>query len=282
MSTSTGTITITILVDNRANEGLVAEHGFSAWIETAGRRILFDTGQGVALAQNADALGVALSSAHALILSHGHYDHTGGVSLVVERAPAVQVYCHPAANGHRYAVRDGVARPIDMPHSSVSALANLPAERLHWTERAREIAPGIGLSGPIPRRTDYENVGGPFFLDIQGKHADPVEDDMALWLRTERGLVVVLGCGHAGIINTLDHALRVGGSSHIHAVLGGFHLREASDSRIDRTLSALGKLAPDVIVPCHCTGERPIEALKSVFGDRVHLEAAGAIHSFGS
>jgi Metal-dependent hydrolases of the beta-lactamase superfamily II len=106
-------------------------------------------------------------------------------------------------------------------------------------------------------------------------------DDMALWIRTEMGLVVVLGCGHAGVINTLAHSLHVSGAARIHAVLGGFHLREASDTRINHTMSALGKFAPDVIVPCHCTGNRPIEALKTTFGERVHLGSAGATYTFG-
>jgi 7,8-dihydropterin-6-yl-methyl-4-(beta-D-ribofuranosyl)aminobenzene 5'-phosphate synthase len=161
------------------------------------------------------------------------------------------------------------------------ALESLPQQRLHWTTRAIEIAPGIGLTGPIPRLTDHEDVGGPFFIDAEGKHPDPIHDDMALWIRTKLGLVVVLGCGHAGVINTLAHALHVSGATRIHAVLGGFHLREASESRMDHTLSVLGKYAPDVIIPCHCTGDRPIEALKSTFGERVHLGSAGAVYTFG-
>jgi 7,8-dihydropterin-6-yl-methyl-4-(beta-D-ribofuranosyl)aminobenzene 5'-phosphate synthase len=281
VSTSALPTKITILVDNRANEGLAAEHGFSAWIEIPGQKLLFDTGQGHALSSNSGRLGVPLRSTDVMVLSHGHYDHTGGVPLVIENAPSVHVYCHPTATSSRCAIRDGAAKAIALPQPSRLALERLPQERLHWTTRAIEIAPSVGLTGPIPRLTDYEDVGGPFFLDAEGKHADPIYDDMALWIRTKIGLVVILGCGHAGVINTLAHALHVSGSARIHAVLGGFHLREASESRIDHTLSALGRLAPDVIVPCHCTGDRPMESLKSTFGERVHLGSAGAVYNFG-
>ena len=280
MSSCAGAVKITILVDNEANQGLTVEHGFSAWIETASQRFLFDTGQGSALSSNAGKLGIALDSMDTLVLSHGHYDHTGGVPFVVEKAPAVHVYCHPGAIRPRFAIRDGAAKPIGMPGTSRAALAGLSPERLHWTAGAIEIAPGIGLTGPIPRRTDYEDVGGPFFVDGEGRHEDAIEDEMALWIRMELGLVVVTGCGHAGLINTLRYALRLSGASRIHAVLGGFHLREASEARVARTIAALKELAPDLMVPCHCTGERVIEEFAKSFAERVHRGSAGATYTF--
>jgi 7,8-dihydropterin-6-yl-methyl-4-(beta-D-ribofuranosyl)aminobenzene 5'-phosphate synthase len=272
---------ITILVDNKANEGLAVEHGFSAWIETASQRILFDTGQGSALSSNAGKLGVALESIDTLVLSHGHYDHTGGLPLVAERAPGVHVYCHRGANRLRYSIRAGSAKPIGMPKSAAMALDKLAPERLHWTEEPSEIAPGVGLSASIPRLTDFEDVGGPFFIDGEGRHGDTIEDEMALWIRTELGLVVVTGCGHAGLINTLLDALQLSGASRIRAVLGGFHLHEASESRVARTISALKELGPELIIPCHCTGEHAIEELKKAFGERVHLGSSGATYAFG-
>jgi 7,8-dihydropterin-6-yl-methyl-4-(beta-D-ribofuranosyl)aminobenzene 5'-phosphate synthase len=275
-----GPIRITILVDNRANEGLLAEHGLSLWIEASGQRLLFDTGQGPALASNAGKLGVALHSADTLVLSHGHYDHTGGVPLVIESAPAVHVFCHPAVPTSRYSIRNGAARPIGMPESARSALERVPPERLHWTTRPIEIAPGIGLTGPIPRLRDYEDVGGPFFVDDEGKHSDPIDDDLALWIRTDRGLVVVVGCSHAGVINTLKYAQRLSGGSRVHAVLGGFHLGEAGETRVARTMGALTALGPDLIVPCHCTGELAVEKLRQTFGERVLIGSAGATYTF--
>jgi 7,8-dihydropterin-6-yl-methyl-4-(beta-D-ribofuranosyl)aminobenzene 5'-phosphate synthase len=281
MTCYVGSARIVILVDDKAKQGLTAEHGFSAWIEGAGRRILFDTGQGPALAGNVDKLGVALRSTDVLVLSHGHYDHTGGVTRVVENAPAVHVYCHPGAKIPRYSICDGVARAIGLPNASGLALAGLSPERMHFTEAAIEIAPGVGLTGPIPRHTEYEDVGGPFFADVEEKHADGIDDDQALWIRTRKGLVVVTGCGHAGIVNTLGQALRTSGASRIHAVLGGFHLREASETRIERTIAALQNLAPDMIVPCHCTGDHAVEALRKALGECVRRGTAGDAFTFG-
>ncbi|MBN2489804.1 MAG: MBL fold metallo-hydrolase, partial [Planctomycetes bacterium] len=137
-------------------------------------------------------------------------------------------------------------------------------------------------TGPIDRRTDYEDTGGPFFLDAAGTRPDPIPDDLALWMRTDRGLVVVVGCSHAGLINTLDQARRVSGESRLHAVLGGFHLGGAAAERLERTAQALEALAVEQVVPCHCTGDVAVEFLRQALGARVVPGAAGACYTFGS
>jgi len=271
---------LTILVDNLAGPGLRAEHGFAALVEVAGRRVLFDTGQGLGLVENAARLGVELGVADTLVLSHGHYDHTGGVPHFLARAPAVEVHAHPAALGPRYALRDGVAKSIAMPKGARSALAR-HAGGVRWTTRPAQLAPGVGLTGPIPRGTGYEDTGGPFFLDEGGREPDPITDDQALWVRTARGLAVVAGCGHAGLVNTLRHALALSGESRLHAVLGGFHLNQASEVRLARTMADLQALSPDLIVPCHCTGEAAVERLGRTFGERVVRGRAGMTFPLG-
>jgi 7,8-dihydropterin-6-yl-methyl-4-(beta-D-ribofuranosyl)aminobenzene 5'-phosphate synthase len=280
MTAGTGAVKLTIVVDNRAEEGLSCEHGFSAWIEVAGRRILFDTGQGAALAGNVDRLGVDLCVADTLVLSHGHYDHTGGLPLVIARAPTVEIYAHPAATGPRYSIRDGTAKPIAMPAAARTALET-HAVGVHWTTCALRLTGSVGITGTIPRLTDYEDTGGPFFVDAGGAQPDPIADDLALWMRTDRGLVVVVGCGHAGLVNTLRYALKLSGEPRLHAVLGGFHLNEASERRLARTMDELQELGPDLIVPCHCTGDAAVERLSKTFGKRVVQGAAGSIFRLG-
>jgi len=165
-------VKITMLVDNQAGHGLVAEHGLSLWIETEGKRILFDTGQGSALETNARALGVDLGTTDILVLSHGHYDHTGAITQVLQLAPKVDVYCHPGVVQARYSIRNERPQPIQMPDVSVAAIEELPAQQLHWTRHPVSLSERIGITGRIPRQTSYEDTGGPFFLDPEGTRSD--------------------------------------------------------------------------------------------------------------
>lgn len=272
---------IRIVVDDRAGPRLMVDQGFSAWIRVGRQSILFDTAHRAALAGNAAALRIDLASLDALVLSHGHHDHTDGVPLVLERGREVEVYCHPGAIAARYSIRCGHARSISMPVASRAALDRAESlGRLRWVIRPMEVGPGVGLAPCAPRRTPYEDAGGPLFLDASGRTPDPVEDDLALWVRTADGLVVVVGCCHAGLVNTLRHVQASSGESRIRAVLGGFHMREASEERLFQTLEELRQLNPELIVPCHCTGDRATELLAQALGERVVRGGAGARFHF--
>ena len=268
-------VRITILVDNLVTKGLQPEHGFSLWIEVDGQRILFDTGQGPALASNAPNLHVDCSRADHIVLSHGHYDHTGGLPHVLARATEVHVHCHPGVAQPRYSIGAGTARPIKMPRASSAALDHLPEERLHWVLAPARLNERVGLSGPIPRTADCEDTGGPFYLDPEGLRPDPIEDDLALWIRTGKGLVVCVGCCHAGLINTLEHILRLNPGESIHTVIGGLHLLNAGNERLQRTISVLRTLSPDQVIACHCTGEHALAMLRENLGAMVSQGAAG-------
>jgi 7,8-dihydropterin-6-yl-methyl-4-(beta-D-ribofuranosyl)aminobenzene 5'-phosphate synthase len=267
--------TITILVDNQAGAGLVAEHGLALWIETEGGPLLFDTGQGTALPANARTLGVDLGRTAHLVLSHGHYDHTGGIPHVLAAAPRVQVHCHPGVVQPRYRRRAAAAKAIHMPPPAMAALGHLPDNQLHWISAGARLTEAIGLTGSIPRRTAFEDTGGPFFRDPQTLHRDPIDDDLALWIRTGAGLVVCVGCCHAGLVNTLACIRRLSAAQHIHAVVGGLHLQNADPRRLEETVTALERMAVGYLIPCHCTGQAAVSFLKSTLGRMVVPGSSG-------
>ncbi len=270
------TATITVLVDDKADDGLVTEHGLSLWIETENSRILFDTGHEKALAHNAKKLGVRLEDADAVILSHGHYDHSGGISHILSKNGKAHVYAHPGAVVPRYSIPSpDKVKAVTMPQNAQDALARVPADRLHVTTQSVLIAPGIGLTGPIPRRTDFEDTGGPFFLDAEARTRDLIDDDQALWIRTPRGLAIIVGCSHSGIINTIAAVQNASGESTIAAIIGGLHLRSSSAERLAKTNAVLRTLNMKSVVPCHCTGDAAVESLRAGLGDLVKPGHAG-------
>jgi 7,8-dihydropterin-6-yl-methyl-4-(beta-D-ribofuranosyl)aminobenzene 5'-phosphate synthase len=256
---------ITILVDNNGGFDLKGEHGFSLWIESENHKILFDTGQGPALPRNTRQLDVHLESADMMVLSHGHYDHTGGVSYVLRRNPKIHVYCHPAAVLPRYSIRNGRVRPIHMPQDAMAAVDRLSFHQIHWLVQSEAVSADMGITGPIPRTDDTGDVGGPFFLDGQGTRPDPIQDDQALWINTPNGLVICVGCCHAGLINTLAYIRRLTGVENIMAIVGGFHLFQADRQYMESTITRLQQLSPQWIIPCHCTGEAAVAALSAAF-----------------
>jgi 7,8-dihydropterin-6-yl-methyl-4-(beta-D-ribofuranosyl)aminobenzene 5'-phosphate synthase len=266
---------VTILVDNEAEAGLAAEHGFSLWLETGGQRYLFDTGQGRTLMANAKTLGINPALADHLVLSHGHYDHTGGLAPLLHQAPRFDLHCHPGTVHPRYSIRNRQARSLQMPHEAMAALDRFPQERLHWVQRPVLLADTVGLTGPIARDTMFEGTGGPFYLDQSGHRPDPIDDDLALWIRTGKGLIVCVGCAHAGLINTLRQVRRQNEDVRIRAVIGGFHLLGADRERMEQTIDALRQMSPDHIIPCHCTGEEAVASLREAFGKRCCPGIAG-------
>ncbi len=261
-----GTLSITALVENAAEApGLLAEHGASFWIERNGRTLLVDTGQGMTLGHNAHKLNIPIcKSTEALVLSHGHYDHTGGMGEFLAMCPRVALHAHPAAFEEKYSRKpNGLIRSVGIP----GALS----DRKAWaalsiaTTAPMEIIPGVFVTGPIPRVTDFEDTGGDFYLDAACTQPDPLIDDQSLYCRTAQGLVVVLGCAHSGIINTIRYIRTLAGGTTIEAVIGGMHLVNASAKRIETTIAELKSLGVRRVYPTHCTGETAVFALHQAF-----------------
>ena len=278
------TLRITLLVDNESPSELTAEHGFSAWIESGEQRILFDTGQGAALANNARQLGIDLNLATALVLSHGHYDHTGGVPDFLATNPRATVLFGRGLGTTRFSCHPNQApRAIGIGDTVDHALGELPTYRRSEIEAPCYLAPSIGISGPIPRLSSFEDTGGPFFFDAEQRHPDIIGDELAMWFETDRGLVILSGCCHSGLVNTINHVRTVSGIERVHAIIGGLHLLNASADRLEQTIRFVADCTPDVLIPCHCTGQHIVEQLRQFFGTALLCPGqAGQRYELGS
>lgn len=268
-------VDITVLVDNLAQHGLESEHGLSLWIETPDIRILFDTGQNGALEKNASTLGIEVSTADAIVLSHGHYDHCGGLPFAVRVARSATVYCHSAAVLPRYAVKNGAAKPVHMSDASKAILESVPESRRRVVTGQVQLCPNVHLTGTIPRVAGSVGPDWPFYLDAEATQVDAIPDDMALWIYTSKGLVLVLGCCHAGLANTLRYVHNLSRGHKIHCIIGGMHLIHSKEAEIRNAISVIQGYSPNLLVPLHCTGTQAVAILKEAFGTKVHSGIAG-------
>ena len=173
---------------------------------------------------------------------------------------------HPATTDPKF-IRgeNGRARRIS---TDFMEQANFGASRIvHRVTKPAEVVPGIWLTGEVPRTNDFEDVGGPFFLDEEMEKSDPIADDMSIYLPEADRLSVIFGCAHAGSINTLDHIRGQTGNLPVDTLIGGLHLAAASPERMERTVVALQALAPKRMGFCHCTGAHAVHRLWCEFPD---------------
>jgi 7,8-dihydropterin-6-yl-methyl-4-(beta-D-ribofuranosyl)aminobenzene 5'-phosphate synthase len=260
-------IRITVLVENSVHQrDLQAEHGLSFHLQAGGHSMLFDTGQTGLLLRNAEVLRIPLDRIEAVALSHGHYDHTGGLPAVMRKTGCrARLFLHPAALLPKFTGNaDGTSRPVGMNAAVVQAVRDAAADVVR-TIKPTEVLDGIFVTGAIPRQNAYEDTGGRFFLDEACTQPDPLMDDQALFFDTPDGLVVVMGCGHAGVVNTLEYIRRITHSRPVHTVLGGMHLLTASPERIAKTVETFRRLDIKQIAPAHCTGMPAVAQLWTSF-----------------
>ena len=274
------TLTITCVVDNNAQSGsgLQNEHGLALWVAGESGAVLLDTGQsGTALLYNLAALGLDATTLKAVALSHAHYDHTGGLpALATLLPPGLPLYANADLLRERFSRHDNMHRAIGMP-------VDEPWLRERFTlrldDRPQQIRPGIWTTGAITERPHPGGYAAHHEIRAgTGYVPDPYRDDLSLVLESAKGLVVVCGCCHAGLLNTLEHVQRLF-TAPIVAVVGGTHLAAAdADALADiaRELHSRGTLRR--IYLNHCSGENAYVVLSQIMGnDIVHHCPAGTI-----
>lgn len=266
---------VTIVIDNAIMEfvpdsGIVkrrhhpkgnflAEHGFAALVETDEKLILIDTGaSGVALEHNLSLLDVNVDDIDIIFFSHGHKDHTGGLNKIKGK-----IIAHPEIFRERYIFsKDGRVRNLTSP---------MPDVTKHFIEFHTDpvlLAEGVITTGEIPRKNDWEGVTV-FKIKENGEFIDDtIPDDQGAIINTDKGLVIIQGCSHSGIINTIEAAKSITGVDEIYCVIGGFHLIGPGEKNIDRTISEFRRLDVKKVIPIHCSGFKGIKQISEQLPDR--------------
>jgi len=268
-------IKITTLSENTAGRGALGEWGLSMLVETDGMKILFDTGSGTAAVHNAQLMGIDLATVDRMVLSHGHYDHTGGLFEVLKRAGGKEIIAHPDVWTRKYGSLDNTPkRYVGIPF--VREALEVMGASFHLSKEPVKLSEHVMTTGEIPMVTDYEIVEK-YLCVMEGEELkqDPIDDDLALIIDAEFGLVVILGCAHHGIVNTLKQAKKVTGKELIYAAIGGTHLIHASKERLEKTAAALQEMGVQHLGVSHCTGFNASAYLAREFGDRFFLNNAG-------
>jgi 7,8-dihydropterin-6-yl-methyl-4-(beta-D-ribofuranosyl)aminobenzene 5'-phosphate synthase len=266
---------LTVLVEDSVNvekADLTAKHGLSFLVETkiqgTDLKILMDAGPPPDIAvQNADTMRTEIRDVNVIVLSHGHYDHVGGLLKVLERVGRqTLIVAHPEAFNPKFAYRPNLK--FIGPNFSQSSVKTAGGVML-LARNSVKIANGITTTGEIARETAFEEVKGFWTVEDERFVEDKIMDDQALLVNVRnKGLVVITGCAHAGIINTVKHAQKMVGVKDVYAIIGGVHLEKADGKKVQASVDELVKINPQSIYPCHCTGSKAISRFLSFFGDR--------------
>lgn len=269
---------ITTLIENMpgADARLKFEHGLSLYIEFDGRKILFDTGQTGDYIENAELLGIDLKEIDTFIVSHGHYDHSGGVMKTIDLLrPGTKMYVGWEFFEPKYKILEDKSGKYNGNAFTENDISDKSVNLIKVIEDVTVISGNIIIFKNFKRKNDFEKINSKFVIKKDGEIiADDFLDEIALGLITHKGLVVIAGCSHVGIINILSNIqekVRI----PIYAVIGGTHLVEADNERIDKTVAAFHEMNIEYIAVSHCTGENAIEKIKKEFNNKFILNNTG-------
>lgn len=279
-------IELVTLCENTATFGCMAEWGFGLYINVNGYRILFDTGMTNSVVKNASFLNVDLAAIDAIILSHGHVDHTGGLKNILEASSPLNILAHPEIWQEKLSSRKfNSMRQIGIPFSQKDL--EEAGGRFSFSKEPIEICTDVFISGEVPLRTTFETVDKELYTKTNEKlENDLIQDELSLAIKTTNGLVVIVGCAHRGIVNILLHFQKVTKESRIYAVIGGLHLSHASSERIEKTTNYLLASGVKYLACSHCTGQlascKMMHTFKENFiannsGTRLRFEADGTL-----
>jgi 7,8-dihydropterin-6-yl-methyl-4-(beta-D-ribofuranosyl)aminobenzene 5'-phosphate synthase len=272
---------ITVLCENLVGRLVGSgEHGFSAFIETDQGNYLFDTGRGPSIVANSLALGKDLRTVQKIFLSHGHYDHTGGLPEVLKLKGRVDVHVHPDVFIDRIHIlqEDGQEKKrfVGLPFKR-SYLEFLGAHFL-INKEFTEVEKKIFLTGEVPRGTAFEKPDLRLFAERNGKLGQDVfADDQSLVIDTDNGLILILGCAHSGLVNIINHVIGKTGKERFHAILGGTHLDFLTPAQLEQTIAVLKKMDIERMGASHCTGMKAAFRLHQEFGDRFFYGCVGSV-----
>ena len=300
-------LTITIVTDNyyernspdnavakrfrsTLDKSIHAEHGLSYYVETISggqaSSFMFDYGvDAQSVMRNMEILGINLEKIDGFGLSHGHWDHWGALVSILKanqrKIPRnTPFYVGEGAFSERFSVRSG-SEPMRIPTLSRKDIESLGVLRIVEVTNTIEVMKGGYFTGRIERVTDYETI--PYSLIKRGDKLEPDQfmDEQALFFIVKaKGLVILVGCAHPGIVNTVKHVQKITGVQKVHAVVGGFHLVVSKPETVQKTVSDIKAISPDYVVPTHCTGFEPIILFQKEMPKQFILNTAGTKYVF--